>query len=65
MQSVREEITEEDYKRYVKMSHEDFYEEITPKLPDAWVMGYGWYGCIPVKIDGKFFLQHTIGDSCD
>lgn len=65
MQEVKQEITEERYKRYVTTPYGEWRGEVEATIPEAWNYGYGWYGCRPMEQDGKFYLLHNIGDSCD
>lgn len=34
-------------------------------IPIEWKCGYGYYGCDVMEQDGKFYVVHTIGSSCD
>ena len=65
MQTVKSEITEAEYKRYASTPYGEWRKEVEATIPDHWRYGYGWYGCAPMEKDGKFYLVHTIGSSCD
>ena len=30
-----------------------------------WYCGYGYYGCDVKEENGKYYVYHTIGESCD
>lgn len=65
MQTCKEEITKEQYKELSKLSEGQLYGFVKKDIPDHWRYGYGWYGCRLVEKDDKFYIYHTIGDSCD
>ena len=66
MQKIEWEITEDEYNKYKSMSHKDFNKIMENKIPVQWFCGYGWYGCDLIKkSDNKYYVIHTIGDTCD
>jgi hypothetical protein len=65
MQEVKREISEELYKEYKAMSRSQFLKTIDEHIPMSWRYGYGHYGARLAKIDGKYYVIHTIGDTCD
>ena len=34
-------------------------------IPDAWKFGYGYYGYGVKEENGKYYVYHTIGSTCD
>lgn len=65
MQQIEREISKELYDNYASRSAADWKAEIREKLPESWVCGYGYYGTDLVAKNGKYYLIHTIGSSCD
>lgn len=65
MQEVKREISEGMYKEYKAMSRSAFLKTIDEQIPIDWRFGYGHYGARLAKIDGKYYVIHTIGDTCD
>ena len=65
MREVKEEITREMYTNYMARPKKEWRAEIEKTIPAAWVCGYGYYGTDLVARDGKYYLIHCIGDSCD
>lgn len=65
MQRVEWEITEEEYKRLEAMSYGERVEEIESKIGADWKYGYGYYGHSLIEKEGKYYIVHSIGDSCD
>lgn len=59
------EISFDDYVRYTTMPHREASEEIKEELPPEWIYGYGYYGWQAINLQGKYYLRHTIGSSCD
>lgn len=65
MHRVKEEITKEEYERYMSMPRAEMIKEIEAGINDMWRWGYGWYGCELAEEDGKYYIYHKIGDTCD
>ena len=66
MQEIRKEINEETYNKYVGMRYKDRCEELISTIPDEWVLGYGYYGhYLTEDGNGKYYIVHRIGNSCD
>lgn len=66
MREIREELNEETYNKYARMTYRDRCNELIPTIPDEWIFGYGYYGHYLTKTyNGKFYVVHRIGDSCD
>lgn len=64
MEEVWQEIKEDQYNRYIRMTYPDFSDEIAkivPNVRQCGVQGYHWYGCRLVCIDQKFYIVHLIG----
>lgn len=65
MTIITKEITQEQYEKS-KSEPLAFRTEIEADLPKEWVCGYGWYGYDTYESeDGKYYIRHSIGDSCD
>lgn len=64
MRTYKEEITKNKYDELSKLPDEELYGYIQKDIPDHWRLGYGWYGCRLVEDNGKYYIYHTIGDSC-
>lgn len=62
---VKEQINREEYERYSNMAVGDFHREVEAGISDSWRWGYGWYGCYLMEEDGKYYIIHKIGDTCD
>lgn len=65
MITEEEEITRETYNAYLAMGNKfsDWYRD--NKVPKMVVCGYGYYGAVPVEIQGKYFVRWNRGNSCD
>lgn len=60
-----EEITRTDYNKYLAMG-KDFSEWYREHYIPAMVsLGCGYYGAVPVEINGKYFVKWERGNSCD
>lgn len=65
MQTIRSKINSEEYSRLSKLKPAELNFEIEKTIPIHWSCGYGWYGCRLVEDDGKYYIEHKLGDSCD
>ena len=65
MREIRQEISEELYSEYRAMRYSERSKLIKGKIPIEWVLGYGYYGHRLSAYGDKFYVVHTIGDSCD
>ena len=65
MQYPKVEITEEKYNELSQLTRGELMMEVYKTIPVHWECGYGWYGCRLIREDGKYYIQHTIGSSCD
>lgn len=65
MQSVRYEISKEDFEKYREMGNafSGWYGE--NKVSDSVRMGYGYYGAFLEEGDGKYYVVVRMGNSCD
>ena len=63
MRYVKKTISKEEYDKYSKMTKKELIDSLV--LPIEWVCGYGYYGCDVMEQDGRFYVVHTIGNSCD
>ncbi len=59
------EITKEEYEKYHAMNISVLNKVMEDKVPSEWIYGYGWYGCRPLYINGKYIIRHRVGTSCD
>ena len=59
------EISKEKYEEYCQMNISVLNNMIEQKIPKEWICGYGWYGCRPLYVQGKYILRHRLGTSCD
>lgn len=65
MKDIYKEITKEIYDRYLSMSVGDWKAEVRKTIPIEWECGYGYYGTDLVARDGKYYIVHTLGSTCD
>lgn len=65
MKEILREITKAEYDEYSLMDKGAFNNLIEKSIPIHWAMGYGWYGVALRKKDEKYYLVHSIGESCD
>lgn len=66
MQTIRRELSKEEYERITKLSKQEQEDALFPKgVPMDWSCGYGYYGHGFTIIDGKYYATFSIGDSCD
>lgn len=65
MQYPEWEISEERYEELSKLDHCDLLNTIEKEISEGWRWGYGWYGCDLIKRDGKCYIRHHIGSTCD
>ena len=65
MRNVYEEITKELYDNYASRPKKEWIGEITKTIPIQWSAGYGYYGTDLTTKDGKYYLVHTLGSTCD
>lgn len=64
MEQIVKEISKEAYEKSLSEPHA-FRVEIEQDLPREWVCGYGWYGYETYEKDGKYYIKHVVGESCD
>lgn len=66
MTHIKRELTKEKYDQLTSMPYKDREKALFPDgIPDAWAMGYGYYGHEFAQKDGKYYVVFRIGDSCD
>lgn len=65
MQNIKKKISSEEYRRLSYLKQSDLNFEVEKTIPIHWKCGYGWYGCKLIEEDGKYYIEHRIGDSCD
>lgn len=65
MRNVYREISEELYNDYISRPASEWKSEIRKNIPIEWSAGYGYYGTDLMTKDGKYYLVHTIGSTCD
>lgn len=65
MKQIKEELSKEKYSEYQRLSYSDREALIEQEVPAQWIYGYGYYGHSLLCRDGKYFIIHTIGNSCD
>lgn len=65
MKEIRSAISKDTYDRYMSMPAKKWKEEVDEIIPQAWICGYGYYGNRLEAKDGKYYIVHSIGDSCD
>lgn len=65
MRYPKDEISKEKYDDYMSRPVSEWKAEVRKNIPEAWICGYGYYGTDLVARDGKYYLVHCIGDSCD
>ena len=60
MTDSRRELTKDQYDRYQKgeLKKSELFSE-------AAIMGYGVYLGVPYEEDGKYFVNYSMGSSCD
>lgn len=65
MRYIKKEISKELFDKANEIGYPGMKELFD--IPIEWWCGYGYYGCaVHHDIDaGKYFVIHTIGDSCD
>lgn len=63
-QTITKKITKEEYQES-KNSPQNYREKVYDNLPQSWVAGYGYYGFRTYEKDDKYYIDHTIGSSCD
>ena len=65
MREIRQEISKELYSEYHSMRYPERSEIIKEHVPIEWLYGYGYYGHRLSAYGGKFYVVHTVGDTCD
>lgn len=65
MNVIENEITKEEYDRYMEMTIGERNKAVEATLPEYIICGYGYYGCSLRKDDEKHYLRISIGSSCD
>lgn len=65
MQYIKREISKERFYELSKLPHYDFQNKVESTIPDEWQYGYGWFGASLIEEDGKFYIEHKIGNSCE
>ena len=63
MNYIKEEISKEKYDQCKDMRYGELKKQFD--IPIEWECGYGYYGCCVFEKDGKYYVEHTIGSSCD
>lgn len=67
MQTVREEITAEEYKEIAKLPYKEQERKLFPNgIPVAWECGYGYYGHrLAQDGKGKYYAEFSLGSTMD
>ena len=66
MQSVKREITEEEYNELVKLPYKEQERRLFPNgIPAPWQCGYGYYGHGFIIRDGKYYAVFSLGSTMD
>lgn len=65
MKEIKQEISKEAFDNYRLMRYSERSKLIKKKIPMEWVLGYGYYGHRLSIYGDKYYLVHTVGDSCD
>lgn len=66
MRYVKEEITKEKYELLKSMPYNEQHKELFPNgLPVDWECGYGYYGHAFKEENGRYYVFHTLGSTCD
>lgn len=65
MSSLTYELTQEQYNKCKAMDYKTLNKNIKNDLPIAITCGYGYYGHKLVEKNEKYYLQLTIGSTCD
>lgn len=65
MRESRRTITKEEYDRLSALTYAEADKEITSKLSDTILIGYGYYGHRLCHDKQDYYLLLTIGNSCD
>ena len=63
MREIIREITKEKYDYYE--SQPSVSAAIESDMSDDIIYGYGYYGGSIYEDNGKYYMQYSIGDSCD
>lgn len=64
MEDIRREITDEEFEKY-KKDPAAYRKERREEVPNAWICGYGYYGCDCYESGGHYYRVDHIGGSCD
>ena len=66
MRTVKHEITKEQYDKLKDMSYQKQHNHIfSAGVPVIWECGYGYYGHKLVKSGDNYWVEFTLGNSCD
>lgn len=66
MQTITNEISKEKYDTLKDLTYAEQESALFPNgIPEAWEWGYGYYGHAVYEKDGKYYVSHRIGSSCD
>lgn len=63
MREITREITKEKYDYYE--SQPNVSAAIESDMSDDIIYGYGYYGGSIYESNGKYYMQYSIGSSCD
>lgn len=64
MDSMKKEISKEEYLKYVS-NPAAYRRERRETVPTVWIIGYGYYGCECFESNGHYFRVDKVGSSCD
>lgn len=66
MKTVKHEITKEQYDKLKDMSYQKQHIHLFPEgVPVMWECGYGYYGHKLVHSGDEYWVEFTLGSSCD
>lgn len=65
MQRRKREITKEQYERAIQNGGHIAEEDKSDVFSCSEIWGYGVYGNRVVEDDGKYYVDYSIGETCD
>lgn len=66
MRIIKHEISKGEYERLQQMSYQKQQTHLFPDgVPVMWECGYGYYGHKLVKSGDEYWVEFTLGSSCD
>ena len=66
MKTVKHKLSQEEYEKLKQMPYPEQHTHLFPDgVPVMWECGYGYYGHKLVRNEEGYWVEFTLGSSCD